>query len=198
MDITAASLVTLSYVLGGVPSGYIIARMTRGIDIRQHGSGNPGTANVYRVLGRKAGLQTLTADALKGFVPVCLAVVYRPEQPAVSFLCGAMAIVGHVWTVFLNFGGGKGVATTAGVFLALLPGCMAPTAVIFLVAMGLSGHISVGSMTAAAAFPFLALAAGSPPAYTALAFASCALILYKHVPNLKKLMKERVRLEKGG
>ncbi|MFA5139760.1 MAG: glycerol-3-phosphate 1-O-acyltransferase PlsY [Elusimicrobiota bacterium] len=198
MDILAVSLVALSYFLGGVPSGYIIARRVRGIDIRKHGSGNPGTANVYRSVGRKAGLLTLAADALKGFLPVYLAIVFYPEQQAVSLLCGAMAIIGHVWTVFLNFGGGKGVATTAGVFLALLPRCMGPAAIIFFVAMGLSGHISVGSMTTAAVFPFLALMAGSPPAYTALAFASSSLILYKHIPNLRKLLRERAQLEKHG
>src|SRR5688572_24701312 len=109
MDPLAIALALASYIAGGVPSGYLIARRLRGIDIREHGSGNPGAANVYRVVGRGAGLACFLLDALKGFLPVLLARRLYPDHILVQVLCGAMAIVGHVWTVFLRLRGGKGV-----------------------------------------------------------------------------------------
>jgi len=188
MNLSPVLLVLSSYALGGIPSGYIVARRLKGIDIREHGSGNPGAANVYRVVGPVAGLITLAADALKGFVPVLLAARLYPGDSEVAAACGAMAIVGHLWTVFLKLRGGKGVATTAGVFLALLPVPMVPTIVIFAAGMAFTGHISIGSISAALVFPFFALLSRAPLYYSMLAFAACGLILYKHIPNVKRLM----------
>lgn len=189
MESSALALAAVSYFSGAVPSGYLIAKRLRGIDIREHGSGNPGAANVYRVVGAAAGTATLAADSLKGFLPVFAARrLAAPGDPLFMALCGALAIVGHIWTVFLGFRGGKGVATAAGVFAALLPVPMVPAVLVFIAGTALSGHISVGSMLAALALPAAALLYGSPAPLSALALAACVLILIRHIPNLKRLL----------
>ncbi|MBI5595368.1 MAG: glycerol-3-phosphate 1-O-acyltransferase PlsY [Elusimicrobia bacterium] len=188
MGISQVGLVILSYASGGVPSGYLLARSLRGIDIREHGSGNPGAANVYRVVGPPAGLATLALDAAKGFLPVLLARHLFPESPWLPALCGAAAVVGHDWSPFLGFGGGKGVATTAGVFLALWPRPLLASFAAFVAGVSLTGHISAGSMAGAAVFPLACLAVSAPAVDLALAFPASLLILYKHIPNLRSLM----------
>ena len=189
MDSSIVLLATISYVAGGIPTGYLIARQLRGIDIRQFGSGNPGAANVYRIVGKGAGVATLAVDALKGFLPVTLAQHYYPHDYRLLAACGALAILGHVWTIFLRFKGGKAVATSAGVFLALCPKPILAAFVIFVAGVGLTGHISVGSMAGAALFPFLVLAFHSPLPVVLLAFGATTLVLIRHIPNLKRLLQ---------
>lgn len=190
---------TASYLLGGIPTGYIIGRF-KGIDIRQHGSGNPGTANVYRTLGKVPGIATFAADFLKGFVPAMSAMHFFYAEGAAGFsrghwwipvTAGALAIAGHIWTVFLNFHGGKGVATAAGVFMALLPVPTAGAFVVFALAVALTHHISVGSMAASVALPVLCLflASGPQRPFTLLALAVCALIFYTHISNIRRILK---------
>ena len=188
MDFSIPGLCILSYLAGGIPTGYLISRRLKGIDIREHGSGNPGAANVYRVVGRGAGAATLFVDALKGFFPVLMARYFFPTTYWVQILCGAAAIVGHVWTIFLGFRGGKGVATSAGVFLALLPKPMLGAIAVFAAGVALTGHISVGSMAAALLFPFFALILREPLPLTGMAFAAGILILLKHIPNFRRLV----------
>lgn len=178
----------LSYLAGGIPTGYLLARRLKGIDIREHGSGNPGAANVYRVVGKAAGAATLFVDALKGFFPVLLARHYYPEDYRIQIGCGALAIIGHVWTVFLGFRGGKGVATSAGVFIALLPKPMLAAIGVFILGVAATGHISVGSMAGALLFPFFALLLKEPFPLTLMAFAAGSLILIKHIPNFRRLV----------
>lgn len=187
MDPRKLELAAAAYFLGGIPTGYLLARRLRGIDIRLHGSGNPGAANVYRVVGRWPGFLTLVVDALKGWLPVMAAKHFFPGDSGFLIACGAMAIVGHIWTVYLGFRGGKGVATSCGVFAALVPLPTAAAVLVFAAAVAFSGHISVGSMSAAAAVPFAALASGAPFEFTLMAAAAAALIFYKHLPNLRRL-----------
>lgn len=189
-----------SYILGGIPTGYIIGRL-KGIDIRQHGSGNPGTANVYRTLGKVPGLMTFAADFLKGFVPTLIAAQYffDPANYAdfskghwwIPVTAGALAIAGHIWTPFLNFKGGKGVATAAGVFMALIPVPTAGAFVVFAIAVGITSHISVGSMAASVALPVLcfALAKDYQRPFTLLALTVCILIFYTHIANIRRILK---------
>ncbi|MBI4348031.1 MAG: glycerol-3-phosphate 1-O-acyltransferase PlsY [Elusimicrobia bacterium] len=184
----AVGLGALSYLAGGIPTGYLLARRLKGIDIREHGSGNPGAANVYRVVGKGAGAATLFVDALKGFFPVMLARHYYPTDYTIQILCGALAIVGHVWTIFLGFRGGKGVATSAGVFIALLPKPMLGAIGVFILGVALTGHISVGSMAAAGLFPIFALLLKEPWPLTAMGTAAGLLILIKHIPNFRRLV----------
>jgi glycerol-3-phosphate acyltransferase PlsY len=188
-----------SYLLGGIPTGYIIGRL-KGIDIRQHGSGNPGTANVYRTLGKGPGILTFCADFLKGFVPTIIAAQFFFEPGSMDFskghwwipvTAGALAIAGHIWTVFLNFHGGKGVATAAGVFMALLPIPTAGAFVVFAIAVGVTSHISVGSMSASVALPILCyiLAKDYQKPFTLLALVVCVLIFYTHIANIRRILK---------
>lgn len=184
-------LLLLGFLAGGIPTGYLVVKKLKGVDIRTLGSGNPGTANVYRNAGAKAGAITLVVDALKGFLPVCLSLAWEPRRPELAIAVGAAAIIGHNWTPFLGFRGGKGVATSGGVFLALLPVPMAVTVAAFALAVKLSGHISVGSMTGAVVLPVAALLLGAKTAYCIAAAVAGGLILYKHVPNIQRLMKNK-------
>jgi len=187
-----------SYVLGAIPTGYIVGRL-HGIDIRRHGSGNPGTANVYRTLGKWAGLITFAVDFFKGFVPTIIAAHYFLLPGTADFsrghwwipvTAGALAISGHIWTVFLNFHGGKGVATSAGVFAALLPLPTALAFAVFLAVVALTGHISAGSMSASVALPIFCfiLAKDYQRPFTILALCVCILIFYTHIGNIKRII----------
>lgn len=190
-DFRVAGLLVLSYLSGGIPTGYLVVKKLKGYDIRTRGSGNPGTANVYRNAGAAAGAITLAVDALKGFVPVFLCQRLFPDQSLLAIAIGAAAVVGHNWTVFLGFKGGKGVATSAGVFFALLPLPMLACVATFALAVKLSGHISVGSMVSASVLPFAAAAFGAPRAEIGAAAGAAALIVYKHVPNIQRLLKNK-------
>ncbi len=199
-NINVGLLFIASYLLGGIPTGYLIGRL-RGIDIRQHGSGNPGTANVYRTLGKLPGICTFLVDFLKGFAPAMVAMhFFYNAQGADGFskghwwipvTAGALAIAGHIWTVFLGFRGGKGVATAAGVFMALLPVPTAAAFGVFAVAVAITKHISVGSMSAAVALPVLCffLTDAHQRPFTLLALAVCALIFYTHIANIRRILK---------
>lgn len=192
MDILRlAALYLFSYLAGGIPTGYLLVKRLYGYDIRTRGSGNPGTANVYRNAGALPGAITLFVDAMKGFLPVYLGLRLYPDHRGLAIGLGAAAIVGHNWTPFLGFKGGKGVATSAGVFSALLPLPMLITAGAFLLAVKISGHISVGSMTGAIVLPVAALLCREPHAFTAAAAGAGAMILLKHVSNLKRLLDHR-------
>jgi glycerol-3-phosphate acyltransferase PlsY len=191
MDFQIPGLFLFSYLAGGIPTGYLVVKRLKGYDIRTVGSGNPGTANVYRNAGALAGAITLVVDALKGYAPVVLSLTLYPRRPELAIAVGAAAIIGHNWTPLLGFKGGKGVATSAGVFTALLPLPMAVTIGAFALAVKLTGHISVGSMTGAVALPLAAVAFGSKTAYCIAAAASGALIIYKHIPNIQRLLKNK-------
>lgn len=191
IDFRDATLIIFGYFAGGIPTGYLVVKRLKGYDIRTKGSGNPGTANVYRNAGAVAGAITLLVDALKGYAPVYLCLVLQPRRPELAIAAGAAAIVGHNWTPLLGFKGGKGVATSAGVFLSLIPLPMAATMAAFALAVKISGHISVGSMTAAVALPIAAVAFHAQTAYCIAAAVSGGLILYKHIPNLKRLRQNK-------
>lgn len=199
MMITVLLLVLFSYFLGSVPTGYLIAKRVMGIDIRQHGSGNPGAANVYRIVGKWAGISTFLVDACKGFIPVCLARHFCPQDYWVAIACGVIAILGHMWTIYLKFRGGKGVATSAGVFAALLP---IPTALAFLsfvLCVWKWGRISIGSICACIVLPIASFFIGNHPlGVNMMVTAISALVIYKHVPNIKRLLEQKeLKFEDG-
>jgi len=199
MIINVIVLILISYLLGSVPTGYLIAKRVMNIDIREHGSGNPGAANVYRTVGKWAGLCTFFVDAIKGFVPVCLARHFCPEQYWVAIACGVVAILGHMWTIYLKFRGGKGVATSAGVFAALLP---IPTALAFgsfVLCVWKWGRISIGSICASIVLPLTSYFIGKQPISVNLMVTVIgALVIYKHVPNIKRLLEQKeLKFEDG-
>jgi glycerol-3-phosphate acyltransferase PlsY len=184
----------LAYLLGSVPTGYLIGRL-RGMDIREHGSGNIGATNTLRVLGKSAGIAALVLDIGKGFVAVTvLAVVAASGRsslsgPMMKVLLGISAIAGHNWTVFLKFKGGKGVATSAGVFLGIawLP-VLISAAVFGILVLG-TRMVSVGSMSAAVVLPIAMLALRAEGEFVAFGFVAAVLVLVRHRSNIKRLIK---------
>ena len=142
-----------AYLLGSIPTSFIMGKLIKGIDIRQYGSGNVGATNALRVLGTKIGIITLLIDIGKGFLAVQIGKLLVSE-PTNLFLIGTglFAIIGHILTIFLKFKGGKGVATSAGVFIALSPLPIAIALVVFVVTVWISKYVSLGSMIAAFVF----------------------------------------------
>ncbi len=179
-----------SYLLGAIPFGLIIST-TVGIDVRQEGSRNIGATNVSRVLGKKLGLLTLVCDGLKGYLPMLTAAHFLPEQGQKELLvclCGIMAVLGHMFSVYLRFKGGKGVATSLGVFLYLSPLAVSISLVIFVAAVAFSGFVSVGSLLAAGLIPLWLWLLGASPVTIATATVVALLIWGKHAENISRLV----------
>lgn len=188
MDFSAIALLAFAYFLGAIPSGYLIARKIKGIDIREHGSGNPGAANVYRVCGKWPGIATALLDILKGYVPSYLALLRYPDHLGFALAAGALAVFGHNWTIFLKLRGGKGVATSAGVFAALLPVPILCATLAFAIAAKISKHISVGSLAGALVLPVASLLSGAPRSLSVMAGAISSIIMIRHISNIKRLL----------
>jgi glycerol-3-phosphate acyltransferase PlsY len=187
--------VVLAYGIGAIPSGYLIGKVFRRIDIREHGSGNIGATNTLRVLGKPAGIAALILDVAKGVVAVTvLAGVAASGRsplslPVMKVLLGIAAIAGHNWTVFLRFKGGKGVATSAGVFLGIawLPVLIA--AAVFAVVVLSTRIVSVGSMSAAVVLPLAMLMVGSEREFIWFSIVVAGLVLLRHSSNIKRLLQ---------
>jgi acyl phosphate:glycerol-3-phosphate acyltransferase len=180
-----------SYFLGAVPTSYILTRIFAGIDLRQHGSGNLGATNLYRVLGWKYALPAALVDIAKGAVPVLLFAPQVSNSQLFALACGVAAIVGHVFSVFVGFKGGKGVATAAGVMLGLAPVALAVSAAIWVVLVRLTGYVSLGSVVAAAVLPVAVylLEDSRTPALVWIAGAIAAAVIILHRRNIQRLIK---------
>jgi len=179
----------IGFFLGSLPCGFWLAR-TRGVDIRAKGSGNIGATNVGRILGKKWGYLVFTLDALKGWLAVWLAAEFLQAGDTGSVLTGLAAVAGHIFSPWLNFKGGKGVATSAGVLLGLCPAVLIWTAAIWGCSFAAKRIVSVSSLLAATAFPFLVM--WLEPGRNALllaAFMLAGLVWYRHRDNLQRLMK---------
>ena len=182
----ALLMVFFAYLLGSVPTGFLLGRFS-GVDVRRAGSGNVGATNVARVVGKKQGLLTLLGDAAKGFVPVYLS-VYLGFDPAITALAALAAFLGHLYPLFLKFQGGKGVATALGIFLSLAP--MATVVVVFVfafVAM-VSRMISPGSLVAAGFAPIAFWFFSYPPLLVWLSLLIGLLIILRHRENIQRLI----------
>lgn len=182
--------VLAAYLIGSLSFAVIVSRGMGLQDPRSYGSGNPGATNVLRSGHRAAALLTLAFDALKGYVPVMLALVYGPRfglgELAVS-LVGLAAFLGHLWPVFFGFKGGKGVATAAGVLMALNPWLGAATLLTWLIIAAFFRYSSLASIVAALFAPFYQLLIwGASPSLLAVC-AMSLLLLWRHQPNMRKL-----------
>jgi len=184
-------LVLLAYLAGSVSPGVILGRAFRGIDLREHGSGNPGTTNAFRVLGTRLGLLVFAVDLLKGFLLVLLARYLA--GPWVTVLVAMAAILGHNWSLFLRGRGGKGVATGAGVVLAMMPLTLALLLAVFFAVFAVTRYVSLASISATALFPVLAVAFGQPDAYVAFSVAGAALVIAAHHANIRRLLRGEER-----
>lgn len=182
----------LSYLLGSVPTGYLLVRLTGHKDVRDLGSGSTGATNVLRVKGWKTALPVAVFDILKGFLPAFLALKWFGD-PAFAALCGLLAVVGHCYPFSIGFRGGKGVATSLGAYaaIALWP-CLASLG-IFLVAVGLTGYVSLGSILGSIAFPVIVLATGGPWRVAVLSLVIAAVVILRHGGNIVRLISGRER-----
>ncbi len=178
----------LAYLLGAIPFGYILVKWKTGGDVRGAGSGNIGATNVLRTAGRTVGVLTLLLDIAKGYVAVWSA--GRLTGGDVRWMAAAAVVVmlGHAYTVFLSFRGGKAVASFVGAFLCLTPLALAAVLVVFVAVVAWSRYISLGSIVAAAAFPLAVwLISGLVWPIETAALLSAASIIYKHSSNIKRL-----------
>ena len=195
--------VALAYIAGSIPSAYIAGK-ARGVDLRKHGSGNLGATNVIRVLGTKIGLVVFAFDVAKGAVPVLLLPRYTVSPwPSiwVAIACGVAAILGHTRPVFLLFRkGGKGVATAAGVFLALAPVQTLLTLIVFAVVLLSSGYVSVGSLISASLLPLLiAITLGPKSPIFVISVLVALFVFWTHRANIGRLRRgEEHRFGKPG
>ncbi len=190
---------TISYLIGGIPFGYMIA-FAKGIDIRTHGSGNIGASNVGRILGRKYGIMIFILDLLKGFVAVFLIPVFVSELifPTTSdnllvVLCGLCAIFGHVFPIYLGFKGGKAVATSFGVFLWLAPIPVAIALGVWIVIVMVFRYVSLGSMISSVVIVGCIIGFESDPFnkgvyLTTLSIVVAILIIIRHISNIQRII----------
>lgn len=199
-----AILLVLSYLLGAFPSAVVVGRLLRGIDIREHGSGNAGATNAWRVLGWRGGLPVALIDVAKG-AAAAAGIARLPLGPLpldleiIAILCGLAAVLGHVFPVYTGFRGGKGVATAGGMLLATgsIPVLCALGA--FAVMLILFGRVSLGSITAAWTIPISALLLDRltpltyPSLFIGLTFALALFISYTHRANLARLLRGEER-----
>ena len=183
-----------AYLLGSIPTGFLVAK-AKGIDIRSVGSGNIGATNAMRVLGKPAGIFVLLMDALKGFGAVWLAALLLKQLNAsveletARIIAGIFAVLGHNYSCWLKFKGGKGIATTAGVYLALAPWAVLVGLVIFILAVLLTKYVSVGSIAAAIALPATVWIMTPQNIFLGIVSTALgALAIYKHKSNIQRLM----------
>jgi glycerol-3-phosphate acyltransferase PlsY len=177
-----------AYLAGSIPTSFLASRYGAGIDLREHGSKNLGATNVYRVLGWKYAIPVGLFDVAKGAVPVLL-VTPRAAHGWLPLAVGVAAVLGHVFSVFMRFRGGKGVATAAGAVLALAPAALGISALVWLVVLRASGYMSLASMLGAASFPVAQRLLEPDDLYTFVAGCGLALfIVYTHRSNIRRLL----------
>ena len=183
--------VLVSYLWGAIPASWVAGKLARGIDLRQHGSGNLGATNTFRVLGAKVAAPVMVFDILKGFLPVILFTrLDATGDWRWGLVYGAAAIVGHVFPVYMGFKGGKGVATSAGVFLAEAPLAVGVGLVVWLVVLRATRMVSAGSVSAALVVGILLLLPFShvQPEVRILGCAVCLFVIFAHRANIQRIL----------
>ena len=190
-------LMAIAYILGSIPNAVWIGKAFKGIDVREHGSKNAGSTNAARVLGAKLGIFTLVLDISKGAFPVLLTLLLKAQSlenilgisGIDTVLVGICAIVGHSFSVFMKFKGGKAVATTVGVFIVIVPKALLLAAVVFFTVFALTKYVSLSSITGAASLPILVYLLYSDIPYTVFAGIVAFLIIIRHRSNISRLIK---------
>ncbi len=175
-----------AYLLGSIPTGLLLGKLY-GIDVRKEGSGNIGATNLYRTVGRKVGLWTLLGDCLKGMLPVLVAWKLGMAEPMQAWI-GLAAFSGHVFSIFLRFKGGKGVATALGVYLALAPLAVLGALAVFVLLVLVWRYISLGSIVAAAVMPLIIYVRPHSNELLAATALISVIVIIKHHTNIKRLL----------
>lgn len=181
-----------AFLLGAIPFGFLIGR-AKGVDLREHGSGNIGATNVMRTLGKGPGALVLLLDALKGLIPVLTAAYALRLTPGFVVAAGVAAILGHIYTPFLRFRGGKGVATSLGVLIGLSPVIAAAVVLVFAVTVWASRYVSLGSLLGALAQAVLFWTLphgqdGFPLPYRIFSLIAAVFVLIRHRQNIQRLL----------
>ncbi len=184
--IILALLIGSAYLIGSIPTGLLFGK-AYGIDVRKEGSGNIGATNLYRTVGRKVGIFTLVGDCLKGLLPVMF-VKFSALPPEFAAWVGLAAFCGHVFSVFLKFRGGKGVATALGVFLALAPLAVAIAIALFAGMMFVWRYVSLGSISAAAIMPLAVFFLGGSRTVTVVTLVIAVIVIIRHQENIRRLI----------
>jgi glycerol-3-phosphate acyltransferase PlsY len=186
---TVILLIIAAYFTGAIPTSFIVGRI-KGIDLRLHGSGNLGATNAFRVLGWRAAAPVFLIDILKGWAPTFLFPLWdRSNLALLAFVYGAAAIIGHVFSIYVRFKGGKGVATSTGVLLALAPLAVVAALLIWSLLVYATGMVSLASIVSAAVLPFVILAAqGTTPVFW-LSLALATFIIFAHRANIRRLLR---------
>jgi glycerol-3-phosphate acyltransferase PlsY len=180
--------IVIAYFLGAIPFGYLLVKFTKGSDIRASGSGNIGATNVLRTAGKAVGVATLLLDIGKGFLAVYIAIRLTDNSPLWTALAALAVMAGHAFPVFLQFKGGKAVASFIGAFLCLTPLALLAALLLFVIGVARTRHISAGSILAAATFPFAVWMILHPAwEITLAAFVAGAFIVYRHSANIERL-----------
>ena len=178
-----------SYLLGAIPTSLIVGRLFRGIDLRKHGSGNLGATNVYRTLGPKFAIPVGLFDMAKGAVPVMVIAPLVSASAYFAIVCGIMAVIGHVFSVFVGFKGGKGVATASGVMLGLTPWAVLVSFLVWALIVRLTGYVSLGSIVSALILPVAAwlLHPSARPLIWIQVLVAVAIV-WLHRANIRRLL----------
>jgi acyl phosphate:glycerol-3-phosphate acyltransferase len=187
MQTEIIGLCLTSYLIGSIPFGVLMAR-AQNLNIREHGSGNIGATNVARVMGKKAGLLTLLGDVLKGVI-VVFGAASLYEKPMLIALAGLMVFLGHLYSIFLKFKGGKGVATSLGLFSYVMPWATLCSVGVFAICLWISGYVSIGSIMAAISLPLFAIFFKLPLPYIYLAVIVGLLTVQRHYGNILRLIE---------
>ena len=189
VTLSAVAWLPLVYLLGAIPTSYLVARAVAGVDLREYGSKNLGATNLYRLLGWGAAVPVALFDIAKGAGPVLLFLAIGRGPTWWALVVGCAAVLGHVFSPFVRFRGGKGIASAAGVFLAYVPGAIGADAIVWVSLVAGTGYVSLGSVSAAVAFPILValLYPGRPEALW-VAVAVAVFVIFNHRSNLRRLM----------
>jgi glycerol-3-phosphate acyltransferase PlsY len=189
-------LFVAAYLLGSIPTAVWVGKHFYNIDVRDHGSGNAGATNVFRVLGKKAGIPVLLIDVIKGFLAVSLARFSQFHFGTTQFInlqlvLGVSSLIGHIFPVFASFKGGKGIATLLGIIIAVYPYAAFISILVFLVVFLISGFVSLGSMTAAVAFPIIVIyiLKISTPSLVIFSILIAIMVLLTHKKNIGRLLR---------
>ena len=200
-DYGLAAMLVFAYLIGATPTSYIAGKVGKGIDLREHGSNNLGATNVYRVLGWKYAIPVGLIDMVKGAVPVAILGPWSNGPAWFAVALGLAAVLGHIFSPYVRFRGGKGVATAAGTFLALVPLAIVISLALWAVTLWLSGYVSVASLAVAALLPLWVRLTAPEQPYTFWASVVLALlIIYSHRHNIARLRQgteNRFRTRKG-
>lgn len=191
-----AILLVIAYLIGSIPTAVWVSKKVFGIDIREHGSGNAGATNTFRILGSKAGTAVMIIDMLKGFVAVKLALfspygLYGEQAVNLQIFLGLFAVVGHIFPIWAEFRGGKGIATLFGMILSIQPMVAVSMVAVFLFMLYLTRYVSLSSITASIAFPLMIFFIFREPelSYKIFAIATACLVVLTHHKNINRLLQ---------